>query len=43
MDYIRVVRTDEFDGVEGTERAFLVEVVPDSTQSHRFWERLDRR
>ena len=43
MDYIRVTRTDEFDGVEGTERAFLVEVVPDSTQSHRFWERLDRR
>ena len=43
MDYMKVTRTDEFDGIEDTERAILVEVVPDSAQTTRFWERLDRR
>ena len=28
MDYLRVVRADEFDGVEENERAVLLEVVP---------------
>ncbi len=43
MDYIRVTRADEFDGIEATDRAILVEVVPDSTQTTRFRERLDSR
>jgi len=42
MDYLKVSRADEFDGVEGTERATLVEVVPDSAQTTRFWELLNR-
>ncbi len=41
MDYIRVTRADEFDGVEGAARATLVEVVPDSAQTAGFWRRLD--
>lgn len=43
MDYIKVTRADEFDGVEDTERAVLVEIVPDSTQTTRFLELFDRR
>jgi hypothetical protein len=43
IDYRRMTRADHFDGVEDTERTVLVEVVPDSAQTARFWERLDRR
>ena len=42
MDYLKVTRADEFDGVESSERAVLLEVVPDSTQTTPFWSRMDR-
>ncbi len=37
MDYLRVARADEFDGVEENGRAVLVEVVPDAGQTAKFW------
>jgi 2-succinyl-5-enolpyruvyl-6-hydroxy-3-cyclohexene-1-carboxylate synthase len=36
MDYLRVTRADEFDGVEENNKAVLVEVVPDSAQGLGF-------
>lgn len=38
MDYLRVTRADEFDGVEENERAVLIEVVPDEGQTRRIRE-----
>ncbi|MFN7342127.1 MAG: hypothetical protein ACK5TA_02210, partial [bacterium] len=32
MDYLRVARTDDFDGAGNKERAVLLEVVPDDAQ-----------
>ena len=40
MDYQKITRTDEFDGIENSERATLVEVVPDVSQTRKLWERL---
>lgn len=42
MDYLKVFRADEFDGIEDTERAVLVEVLPNGPQTTQLWERLDR-
>jgi 2-succinyl-5-enolpyruvyl-6-hydroxy-3-cyclohexene-1-carboxylate synthase len=36
MDYLRVTRADEFDGVEENNKAVLVEVVPDQAQGMGF-------
>lgn len=36
MDHLRVTRADEFDGVGDGEKALLLEVVPDDSQSRRF-------
>lgn len=42
MDYLKVTRADEFDGPGDLDRTILIEVLPDASQSARFWERLDR-
>jgi len=36
MDYVRVTRTDDFDGAGDGARAVLLEVVPDEAQGRRF-------
>ena len=36
MDYLRVARTDDFDGAGNKERAVLLEVVPDDAQGRGF-------
>ena len=40
MGYLKVTRADQFDGVEVSDRAVLVEVVPDEEQTRRFLGRL---
>lgn len=42
MNYLRISRTDDFDGFESTDRMLLLEIVPDAGQTADFWKEWDR-
>jgi 2-succinyl-5-enolpyruvyl-6-hydroxy-3-cyclohexene-1-carboxylate synthase len=42
MNYLRVSRTDDFDGFESGDKMLLLEIVPDTGQTERFWKEWDR-